>query len=48
VSVTAALYEGHFVFASSEPLGWETRFNASTDSVKRNEGAQLRCLRSVR
>lgn len=43
MSVTPALYEGRFVMMSSESLGWETRFGTRTVSVKRKEGAQLRC-----
>jgi len=43
VSVNPALYDGRFVMVSSESLNWETRFDTRTVSVKRKEGAHLRC-----
>ena len=43
MSVTPGWYEGSFVMVSSESLGWETRFDTHTVSVKRKEGAHLLC-----
>ena len=44
MSVTPALCEGRFVMMSSESLGWETRFDTRTVSVKRNEGGGRSCV----